>query len=148
MNAVDFRLTDMPASMQTKIVLEGDCWAWTGAKNNRGYGSASAGFSGKSMLAHRKAYEAAVGEIPAGLTIDHLCKNIVCVNPAHLEPVTIAENIRRRYADQTHCAKGHEFAGANLRHSTKSDGHTRRVCMACHREHTKAYRDRQKQVAS
>jgi hypothetical protein len=139
-----FAVADLPANMQNKITIEGDCWNWTGAKNSRGYGSVSSG-NGKSMLAHRRSYVSTVGKIPIGLTIDHLCRNIACVNPAHLEPVTLAENIRRRYADQTHCAKGHEFAGDNLRHSTKGDGHTRRVCMACHRTHAKAYRDRQKE---
>lgn len=141
-----FTVADLPANMQNKIVDKDGCWNWTGAKNSRGYGSVSNGKNG-SALAHRRSYESTVGEIPDGLTIDHLCQNIACVNPAHLEPVTLAENIRRRYADQTHCAKGHELAGENLRYSTKADGLTRRVCMACHRVHAKAYRERQKLVA-
>ncbi|MGH9151353.1 MAG: HNH endonuclease [Acidimicrobiales bacterium] len=32
---------------------------------------------------------------PEGLTLDHLCRDRRCVNPAHLEPVTVAENLRR-----------------------------------------------------
>jgi hypothetical protein len=57
-------------------------------------------------------YELLVGPIPAGLVIDHLCRVPSCMNPAHLEPVTNAENIRRGYAARgllTHCSKGHEL---------------------------------------
>lgn len=141
-----FTVADLPANMQTKIAIEGDCWNWIGAKNSRGYGSVSNGKSG-SLLAHRKAYMSTVGEIPEGLTIDHLCMNKVCVNPDHLEAVTLAENISRRFIEQTHCAKGHEFAGDNLRYSIKNDGHERRVCNACQREYAAAYRARQKAAA-
>lgn len=89
-----YALTDLPARMQAKIAVEGGCWVWTGAKNNRGYGSASAG-KNRSVLAHRKSYELTKGEIPEGLQIDHLCENTSCVNPAHLEAVTAEEHMRR-----------------------------------------------------
>jgi hypothetical protein len=46
-------------------------------------------------LAHRVAYRLTVGEIPDGLTVDHLCRNRMCVNPDHMELVTLAENGRR-----------------------------------------------------
>lgn len=36
-----------------------------------------------------------VGPIPADHDIDHVCGNSLCVNPAHLEPVTPHENRRR-----------------------------------------------------
>ncbi len=46
-------------------------------------------------LAHRVEYEKRVRPILEGLTLDHLCKERGCVNPAHLQPVSLAENCRR-----------------------------------------------------
>jgi hypothetical protein len=71
-----------------------DCWEWTGARN-RGYGYGKLRVADRFVLAHRYAYELLVGPIPEGLDLDHLCRNIICVNPGHLEPVTVAENNRR-----------------------------------------------------
>lgn len=70
-----------------------DCWPWAGGCQSRGYGSF--GWDGQTHLAHRLAYEAAHGPIPDGLTIDHRCRNKLCQNPAHMEPVTASVNARR-----------------------------------------------------
>jgi hypothetical protein len=76
------------------------CWEWLAAKERTGYGT----FFCRHVIgrgtaiperAHRVAYELLVGPIQAGLTLDHLCRNRGCVNPAHLEPVTRGENVRR-----------------------------------------------------
>ena len=69
------------------------CWLWTGSPGNTGY--VRAFFDGKRWLVHRWAYTHFVGPIPDGFVIDHLCRRITCVNPAHLEAVTQQENIRR-----------------------------------------------------
>lgn len=77
------------------------CLVWRRARTSNGYGALRVG--GRVVLAHRHAYEQAVGPIPAGLTIDHLCGVRLCVNPDHLEAVTNAENCRRgRSARLTH----------------------------------------------
>lgn len=69
------------------------CWIWKGI-TREGYGRIK--ISGMPVLqAHRASYEHHVGKIPEGLVIDHLCRNRSCINPKHLETVTIAENIRR-----------------------------------------------------
>lgn len=95
-----------------------ECWPWLAAHNSEGYGAFWDGT--RSVQAHRFAYADLTGPIPDGLTLDHLCRNRECVNPAHLEPVTNRENILRgegptaQHARQTHCIRGHELSGANL----------------------------------
>lgn len=65
----------------------GSCWPWTGYKNRRGYG-----MHGSGKLAHRTAYELAVGSVPRSLLVRHLCHNPSCCCPAHLEPGTHQDN--------------------------------------------------------
>lgn len=75
-----------------------DCRLWTGCTNSRGYGVISD--RNKRVLVHRAAWWLENGQIPDGLTIDHVwdrgCRYKNCALVAHLEPVTMAENIRRR----------------------------------------------------
>lgn len=113
------------------------CWFWTGTRYPNGYGKFHlGGKNGKGIGAHRFAYELLVGPIPDGLTLDHLCRNPPCVNPAHLEPVTQRENTLRgtgfiaRQAAQTHCKRGHPLSGENL----AIEGAGYRRCRACRRE--------------
>lgn len=85
------------------------CWYWTGTWGR--YGQLE--IQGKNKLAHRVVYELLVGPIPPGMTIDHKCFNKFCVNPAHLDVVTIAENCRRYTRTITSCAHGHPYTPKN-----------------------------------
>jgi len=69
------------------------CWIWQRYVSPAGYGIATA--YGHNHRAHRFYYEAYVGPIPQGMDIDHLCRHRDCVNPAHMEPVSRRENVRR-----------------------------------------------------
>jgi len=125
------RSTDDRARFESKIGSREDCWIWIGALDGHGYGDFRT--CGKWIGAHRFSYELYVGPIPKGLVIDHLCRNPRCVNPEHLEPVTMAENTARgigqsaRNSAKTHCIHGHEFSPEN----TGRDGRGRRICKAC-----------------
>lgn len=66
------------------------CWIWQAEYNGTGYGMKPVG--GRKQMAHRWMYERLRGPIPAGLVLDHLCRNTGCVNPDHVEPVTDREN--------------------------------------------------------
>lgn len=89
------------------------CWIWIGSRLFRGYGHITVKREGKWTypLAHRLSYELFVGPIPSGLTIDHKCKMVWCVNPSHLEPVTLEENVRRGNPNtkKTLCNRGHPY---------------------------------------
>lgn len=88
-----------------------ECWPWTGSQTEDGYGRVW--LDGRYQRPHRVVFEVVVGPIDAGLTLDHLCRNRLCCNPLHLEPVTSAENTRRAAAVVTHCPAGHEYTPEN-----------------------------------
>ena len=120
-------------------VVKGDgCWLWSGATNDHGYGQLHR--DRRTVYAHRFSYELAVGPIPAGLQIDHLCRNRSCVRPHHLEPVTSAVNTRRgEPANRTHCPLGHPYDEANT---------GRRFCRACHRAFVSRGKARRRGIAA
>lgn len=138
------------------------CWPWLGNTDRHGYGRLP--FGSKRGLAHRVAYELAIGAIPDGQQLDHTCHtndkaclggstcpHRRCVNPAHLEPVTSVENTRRGGAlgnglaavnrRKTECKHGHPFDAANTRYRPGG-----RTCRACARRSANAHLERKRQA--
>ena len=118
------------------------CWLWAGGFTRGSHGKATYGtfYDGtKTVYAHRFAYELLVGPIPEGTTLDHVkakgCTSTLCVNPSHLESVSVRENILRGdsfaalEARQVCCLRGHIFNEAN---TYMYQG--QRCCRACNRE--------------
>lgn len=133
-----------------KDVADG-CWLWTGARVRSGYGS----FGSKSeplpsSLPHRIAYTWLVGPIPEGMTLDHLCRARLCVNPSHLEPVTQRVNTQRSTsasavnAAKTHCPAGHPYDDEN----TYRYPNGRRQCRECTNERSREWRSRHRDAVN
>jgi hypothetical protein len=135
----------------SKVDKTDTCWLWNASLLD-GYGTFSA--NGRTVRAHRFAYELQRGAIPVGLQLDHLCHNEDptcegggsclhrrCVNPAHMEAVTGRENTLRgntpagRNARKTHCPQGHEFTPENTFaiKPSRSQRNGARGCRACRR---------------
>jgi hypothetical protein len=115
--------------VMARVDTSGECWQWQGALRN-GYGVVGIG-NKRLGYVHRIVYEHLIAAIPEGLHIDHLCRNRPCCNPAHLEPVTQAENNLRSWqarGEPTHCKRDHEMSPEN----TRLTAHQRH-CRACER---------------
>jgi len=132
-------LLDMPAyrppltRMMNRIEFADDgCWNWTGGTTSRGYGKVND--HDRALLTHRVMYEEMIGPHAEGLQLDHLCRNTLCCNPAHLEPVTQAENMHRTRKD--FCIHGHDMSI-----HARPIGNTRR-CWECHKRNANKSRDR------
>lgn len=129
------------------------CWIFRPMNPGETFRSRYAWISvkGKSLLVHRIAYEQLVGPIPEGMTIDHLCRNHFCVNPAHLEAVSNRTNVLRGVgltatnARRTTCVHGHPFDEKNTyTHEWWDRGRRARArqCIACTREYTREWKKR------
>ena len=137
--------------LQKIWIDDAGCWLWTASMDRHKYGQFRER-PGRMVLAHRWGYEHLVGPIPNGLCLDHLCRITWCVNPEHLEPVTMKTNINRGlpplvsgrfHADKTHCAKGHPFSEENTRVEWRKLESGRmgihRQCRECSRKKSLAY---------
>ena len=110
------------------------CRRWTGAHVPKGYGQIKV--NGRTRQVHVVAHEVWIGLVPEGYEVDHVhdrgCRYRDCIEPAHLEAVTHAENIRRKTELITHCPQGHEFTPENIKWKRSRPGSLSR-CRRCRR---------------
>jgi HNH endonuclease len=119
------------------------CWIWTG-RTIDGYGYFDIGDT--AYAAQRISYSLTRKPIPERMVVDHLCRNPICINPDHLEPVRSVVNVLRGVGfsaqnnKKTHCPQGHPLSGDNL--CLYED---RRYCRACMKEHKRRYREKNRE---
>lgn len=140
----------LPARLAEKLSHDIDtgCWLWTASTNGNGYGYLNPlrGQKKATRGAHRIVYELLVEKVPKDLQCDHVCRNRLCANPAHIDIVTARENTLRGLglaaanSKKTHCQNGHELAGTNLI-ITSNGG---RQCKKCLRVSQRKYKARQR----
>lgn len=86
-----------------KVTQGPECWGWTGARTEAGYGMINVG--GVATYAHRVSWDIANGD--AGqLYVLHSCDNPSCVRPDHLFLGTHQDNMvdmasKNRWGNQT-----------------------------------------------
>lgn len=131
------RVISIEQRFWNKVEKSDYCWNWKASTFRNGYAQFHP--DKNSVLAHRFAYELVIGKIPQGMTIDHLCRNRSCVNPAHMEIVTRRENILRGeapaaiHARKTHCPKGHALPETRNKLG-------QRICKTCRMIGAREYR--------
>lgn len=131
------KIDDLWEYVQSRCIWDNGCLVWQGPLSHNGYGQTNVNM--RRTSAHRVVYEYFNGPIPSRLTIDHVkargCHSTACCNPDHLEAVTMRVNVLRgdaptaKNAAKTHCPRGHELAGENLRAGQLRRGH--RTCRIC-----------------
>src|SRR5208337_2315659 len=134
--------SDVLGRFWAKVDVRGpsECWPWLASKSLSGYGQFLVTSGRPMMRPHRFVWTIYYKlDVPVGLEMDHLCRNRLCCNPHHLEPVTKLENIRRgenftaQQFRQTHCIVGHKLSGDNLYTYQDSFGVTHRMCRTCNK---------------
>lgn len=112
------------------------CWLWQGPLDRDGYGTFY--FRRRNRRAHRVGYFHLNGAIPAGLVVNHTCRNRACVNPQHLHLVDAATNAMKDSSSPAYvnsqkatCPRGHAY--------DRKYG-KQRYCSICQSEKTKRLR--------
>lgn len=113
-------------------LADSGCWEWIGGKSSAGYGSFSLPPEHRHTSAHRIGYSWFVGPVSKSEVVDHLCRNVGCVNPAHLEAVSQSVNVARGLTGQQRptCKRGHAMTPDNVVMQTNY-GERFRTCRIC-----------------
>jgi hypothetical protein len=117
--------------------LPEQCWLWAGTRDAYGYGRLTV--KPTTLLAHRVSWVlASQRPLTNDLTIDHLCRNKRCVNPAHLEAVSVDENFRRSLVPRFGPARTKRLS-APIQYDVPPGQPHRRICPICQADYDHGY---------
>lgn len=153
----------LPKHLTKFVEAPNGCWTWQGYRTKTGR-AGNTTLNGKKMDAAAAIWVSFNGPRPEGKILGYTCEdgtNEGCVNPHHLEPMTMRERLLRsdktlagRNARMTHCAQGHEWTPENTywkRNHEKGRAELSRQCRTCMRFYAKRaaekYRDEHRQKA-
>lgn len=126
--------TSILASLLSECeTVKSNCWIWTRAKYDLGYGRVHIRSMGRQMRVHRLVWQEHIGSIPSDLELHHECRNTSCYNPSHLKLVSHRANVlldsspAAKNGFKLACIRGHAFDERNTYHEK---GHKRK-CRAC-----------------
>jgi hypothetical protein len=94
-----------------------ECWIWTGALTDCGYGRVR--YHQKGWKAHRLAWVLTHGSIAEGMDILHKCDNPPCCNPNHLFTGTQADNIADMVSKGRHPRNATHYLPSGDRHHSR-----------------------------
>lgn len=131
------------------------CWEWIGVKL-RGYGQLRYGLGEQTpsmRSAHRFSYWAFIGDLVEGRNIHHVCENKGCVNPHHLQQLTVSDHSMRNRRSvaagnrrKTECVHGHPFDSTNTAWIRTKNGRWRRRCLECRRSQARARMEKRRHL--
>lgn len=117
-------MSEIAARILARCEPRGDCLVWTGAATPDGYGVIRLNNPRRLDYVHRVIYEAEVGPIPDGHTVDHVwargCRFRGCCNRAHLEAVSHAINMQRSSQARLSDAAAQEIRRSSASHASLS----------------------------
>lgn len=123
---VPIRKRDWVRVQSRAVVMASGCHLVDYATNSPG-GHCVTRVSGSQVYVHRLAYAATYGGIPAGLIVRHKCDNGRCINPAHLEVGTQADNVQDMVSrGRANFTGGRKLTDADIRRvfELRADGWT------------------------
>ena len=114
-------------------LTEQPCWQWGGWADEKGYGRMVYGEQASARV-HRVTYQLLRGYVLETQVLDHLCRNRLCCNPWHLEPISQTANTQRGARAEGVCRNGlHQMMGDNVLVRMRG-GLPRYECRACKME--------------
>jgi hypothetical protein len=127
-----------------------ECWPFMSSIGKSGCGRFF--YHGQCRDAYKIGYELLVGPIPEDKHLHHICENRRCVNPAHLEVVSVRDHFVNRSpkhityinSRKTHCPQGHPLVDGNLVKFRQNKN--QRVCLICTRKRVRECQQRRRKA--